>query len=148
MTAEERWAHQALVEAFREATGACLPKNWGALLYPLQLLTGDVPLAVLLGMSATAQLWAVADGEMAPTTPIPRVPEMPAPPTGTKHQCHSSDQGVPAPRQEEEETVEPNYTPKEWPHQKQKEGRLAVKALKEPFHKAFFKELEVVRMAR
>ena len=53
---EERWAHQAFVEAFGAAIGACSPKNWGTLLYPLQLLTSDVPLAALLGMSATTQL--------------------------------------------------------------------------------------------
>ena len=145
---EERWACKAFMEAFRAAIGACPPKNQGALLYPLQLLTSDVPLVALLGMLATTQLWAMADGELAPTVPIPRVLEMPAPPTGTKCQCYSLDQGVPAPRQEEEETVEPDYTLKECPHQKWKEGRLVAKALEEPHCKALYKESEVVRMAR
>ena len=40
---------------------------------PLPLLTGDVPLAALLGMLATAQLWAMVDGELAPAASIPSV---------------------------------------------------------------------------
>ena len=115
-TAEERQAHQAFMEAFRVAIGSCPPKNWGTLLYPLQLLTGDVPLATLLGMLATTQLWTMAGSEPAHAVPIPRVPGMPALQTGTKCLCHSSDQGVLALRQEEEETVELSYTPKEHPH--------------------------------
>ena len=87
---EERWTSQAFMEAFGVAMGSCLPENWGAHLYPLQVLTGDIPLAALQGMSATAQLWAMADRKLAPTAPIPRVPEMPAPPTGTECQCYSS----------------------------------------------------------
>ena len=38
---EERWDCQA----FRVAMQACLPENQETLLYPLQLLTGDVQLA-------------------------------------------------------------------------------------------------------
>ena len=34
-TEDEKWAHQAFVEAFRVAMGSCSPKSWGALLYPL-----------------------------------------------------------------------------------------------------------------
>ena len=83
-------------------------------------------------MSATIQLWVVADGELAPIASIPGVLEMPAPLTGAECQCCSSDQGVLAPRQEEEEMVEFDNTPKEHPHQKWKEGRSAAKALKEP----------------
>ena len=58
---EERQAHQAFVEAFGVAIGACSPENWGILLYPLQLMTNNVLLAVLLRMSATTQLSAVAE---------------------------------------------------------------------------------------
>ena len=58
---EERWDCQAFMEAFRVAIQACLPKTQGTLLYPLQLLTGNVPLVTLLGMLATAQLQAVAE---------------------------------------------------------------------------------------
>ena len=49
----EEWDHQAFAEAFGAAMQACPPKSHGALLYPLQILTGDVPLATILGMSAT-----------------------------------------------------------------------------------------------
>ena len=68
--------------------------------------------------------------------------------TGTKCWHHSSDQDVPALRQEEKETVELDYTPEELPCQKWKERRPVAKALKEPHHKAFSKELAVMRMAR
>ena len=67
----EGQAHQTFVEAFRVAMGSCLPESQGALLCPLQLLTGDMPLATLLGMSATAQLQVVGDEEPAPTAPNP-----------------------------------------------------------------------------
>ena len=83
-------------------------------------------------MSATAQVWAIVDQEPAPAASIPSVSEMPAPQVGAQCQCHSSDQGVPTPRPEEEETAICDDTPKECPHQKCKEGRPAVKALKEP----------------
>ena len=94
VTEEERQACQAFMGAFGVAIGACLPKNWGTLLYPLQLLTNNVLLAALLGMLATTQLWAVADGGPKPVTPIPGVSGMPAPLMGIKYWCHSSDQGV------------------------------------------------------
>ena len=73
---------------------------------------------------------------------------MPAPLTDSKCQCHSSDQGVLVPKQEEEETAEFDNTPKECPHWKHKEGRLAAKVLKEPHQEAFFKELKVIKVAR
>ena len=107
---------------------------------PIHLLTSGMPLAALLGMLATAQLWVVEDEEPVPTAPIPKVPETPAPPTGTKCWCHSLALDVPALRQEEEETVVPNYTPEEHPCQKRKEGRLPAKALKEPHCETFSKE--------
>ena len=126
----------------RELVGTCVPPTapdqWCATSCPL--LECQLPCPVLQAM---------VDGELTPTAPIPRVPEIPVSPTGTKHQHHSLDQDVPAPRQEEEETVEPNYTPKKCPHWQTEGGKAcAAKALKEPHHKAFSKELVVVRMAR
>ena len=97
-------------------------------------MTSNVPLATLLGMSATTQLWAVADRGPAPAASIPSVLEIPVPQMGTKCQHHFSEQGVPAPREEEEE-MDINNLPEECPCHKQKEGRLAVKALKEPTEK-------------
>ena len=49
--------------------------------------------------------------------------------------------------QGEEEAMEPNYTPEEHSHWKQKEGRPVTKALKEPHPGAFSKESEITRMA-
>ena len=92
-------------------------------MYAIQLLTGDMPLATILGMSATTKL-------EANTT------------RGAKCQCHSSDL-----KQEEEETVEPDHTTEECPHYKWKEGRPVAKALKEPHHKAFSKESAVMNAA-
>ena len=111
--AEEGWDCQDFVEVFGVALQACLPKTCGALMYPLQLLTGDVLSATILGMLATAQKWAVADGGQTPAASIPNVSEMPAPQAGAKWWCHSSNQ-----RQEEEETVELDDTPEEHPPQR------------------------------
>ena len=140
---EEDQDHDTFVEAFGVALQACLPKTQGTLMYPLQLLAGNVPLAAILGMSATTQLEAVSDRGLAPAASIPIVSEMLAPEGGTRHWHHSSDL-----KQEEEETVEPDHTTEECPHQKQKVGRPAAKALKDPCHKAFSKESAVVKAVR
>ena len=145
---EERQDCQAFMEAFRAAIQACLPENQGTFLYPLQLLASDVPLAALLGMSATAQLQAVVDGGLATAASIPSVSEMLVPQMGAKCWCHSLDQGVPTPRQEEEEMADINDLHEECPCHKWKEGRLAVKTLKEHYQEAFSKESEVVKLAR
>ena len=129
--------HQAFMEAFGVAMGSCFPKSWGALLYPLQLLTGNVLLAALLRMLATTHLWVIVDEEPAPKAPIPRVLETPAPLTGTKQQCHSSDQDVLALRQEKRGNSETGLHSEEHPGQKRKEGRPVAKAFKEPCHEAF-----------
>ena len=54
----------------------CPPEAQGTFMYPLQLLTGNVPLAALMGMSTMAQLQAM---EVIATTPkaTPTVPETP-----------------------------------------------------------------------
>ena len=103
---EEGWDCQAFMEAFQVAIQACPPENWGAFLYPLQLLTGDAPPAALPGMLATAQLQVVANGGLMPAASMLSVLETPALLMGAKCQCHSSDQGVPMPRLEEEEMME------------------------------------------
>ena len=66
---EEGQVCQAFMGAFGAAIGACLPENWGALLYPIQLLTGNVPLATLLVISAITQLWPMAYRVLAPAAP-------------------------------------------------------------------------------
>ena len=62
---------------------------------------------------------------------ILRVSEIPALLTGTKWLCHSSDQGASMPRQEEEDTLELDITPKEPPHWNWKEGMPAARPLRE-----------------
>ena len=109
--AEEGRDHQAFVEAFGVAIWSYLLETCGALMYPLQLLTSIIPLGTILGMSATAQLWAVVNGGLMPVASMPSVLQIPAPLTGVKCQCHSSHQAVPTPRSEEEETAELNDTP-------------------------------------
>ena len=155
--AEEGQEHQAFMEAFGAVMWACLPETHGALMYPLWLLTSNVPLAAILGMSATTQLWAmtdrgpaqtVADRGSVQTPPIPSVLGTLVPKPGVKCQCHSSDQGVPAPGQDEEEVPDIDDTPEECPHKKWKDRRLAGKALKEAQREAFSKESDVVKVAR
>ena len=134
--AEEGQDCQAFIETFGVAyEPICLKPR--ALLYPLQLLTGNVPLATILGMSVTGQLQAVADRELAPAASIPSILEMPSPQVGTKCWCHSSDQGMPTLRQDEEGMADIDDMPEEHPCQKQNEGRLELKALKEPCREAF-----------
>ena len=130
------------MEASGVALWACLPKTWRALMYPLPLLTSDVLVAAILGMLATAQLEAVSGSRPMPAASIPIVSEVLAPEGGAKCQCHSSN------TKQEEETVELNYTTEEHPHQKQKKGRSAAKALKEPHSEAFSRESAVVKVAR
>ena len=90
-----------------------------------------MPLAALLGMSATTQQHAVADRGLAPVSSIPSVLEMPVPQMGAKCQHHSSDQGVPALRQEEGKLQTLTTHPKSILTINERE-RLATKALKEP----------------
>ena len=119
--AEEGWDCPAFIEASAGALWACPPKTHGALMYPLQLVTGNVPLAAILGMPATTQLQAVAGREPMSTASIPSVLEMPAPLMGAKWQHHSFGQGISMPRKEE--AAELDDTPEEPPHCRGKEGR-------------------------
>ena len=73
---EEGHDCQAFVEACGTALWACPLKPHGVLMYPLQLLTGNVPLAT------TPQL-ATAGREPPPTASPSMVSRMPASPTGT-----------------------------------------------------------------
>ena len=73
---------------------------------------------------------------------------MPVPPTGTKWWCHLSDWEATMPRPEEEEAVGLDITPKEWPHQRQKEGRALARLLKESCQEAFGKDSELIWVTR
>ena len=59
--AEEGQKCQAFAKKFSVALQACPLEDCWALMYPLQLLTGSIPLVPLLGMPATAQLQATTD---------------------------------------------------------------------------------------
>ena len=83
--------------------------------------------------------------QVPPTTSASGTPVLQA---DTKHHCHSSEQGVHTPGQDEGELAYIDDIPKECPHKKQKDGRLAGRALKEPQREAFSKELDVVKVAR
>ena len=139
---------QAFAEAFGVTMWACLHESHGALLYPMQIPTGDVPLATILRMSSTAQLWAVTDRGSVPVPPTQSALGTTVPQVGRKCWCHSSDQGVPTLRQDEEEAANIDDMPKEHPCRKQKEGMLAGKALKEAQREAFSKESDMVKVAR
>ena len=107
-----------------------------------------MPLATILGMSATTQLWAVVDRGLVLVASTPSVLGTPVPQVGIKCWCHSSDQGVPALRQDEVYVAYFDEMPKEHPHRKQKGGRQAGKALKEPQKEAFSKESDIMKAAR
>ena len=55
---------------------------------------------------------------------------------------------MPAPMQDKEEAADIDDMPKEHPCQKLKEGRLAVKALKDPWREALSKESDIMKVAR
>ena len=112
-------------EAFGAAMWACLPESCRALLYSLQILTGDVPSAITLGMSATTQLKAIADRGLVPAPPTPSVSGTLASQVGAKCQHHSLDQGAPTLkglRQDEEEAADIDEVSKECPCSKCKKG--------------------------
>ena len=53
---EEGREQQAFAETFWAVLQMCLPEAQGTFMYPLQLLTGDVPITAIMGMSTVA-LW-------------------------------------------------------------------------------------------
>ena len=106
---EEGQDHQTFMEAFGMALWACLPENQGALMYPLHLLSGDMPAAS-----------------------IPIVWETLAPQGCAKCQQHSSNL-----KQEEEETVEPDHTTEGCPQQNRKREGHQQRLLKSPAVRPF-----------
>ena len=101
------------MEACRAALWACPPKAHGVLMYPLQLLTGSMPLVSILGMLATTLQLATVGREWTSTASPPKVSEKPAPPTRTKWQCHLSNWEATTLRPEEEGVAGLEVTPKE-----------------------------------
>ena len=106
------------MEAFSAALWACPLKAHGVLMYPLQLLTGNVPMAAML--ATTLQLATV--GRELPSSASPlTVSRTPAPVTRTKWWCHLSNQEAMMLRPEEEEVScpllhLPGDSHLHWPH--------------------------------
>ena len=84
-------------------------------MYALQLSTGNVLLATILGMLATTLQLATAGREPTSRVSPPTVSETPAPLTRTKWQHCLSDLEATMPRPEEEEAVGLDVTPEEQP---------------------------------
>ena len=80
---EEGRDHQTFLTACGVALQVCPPEAHGILMYPLQLLMGNMSLAALLAISPQP---STTMGEPAPATPHPTALAVPTP----KWQCHSS----------------------------------------------------------
>ena len=119
-------------------------RSQGVLMYPLQLLMGNVSLATLL--VTTAQPTAPI-AKPTPATP-PTVAETPAPPMGSKQWHCLSNWEAASPRSGEAEATVLDVTPEEQPHQRWKDRRPLAKLPKESCCKAFLKDTEIVKAAR
>ena len=137
--AEEGCDHWAFMEACSTVLQAWPIKAHGVLMYPLQLLTGNVPLAAML---------ATVGWEPPSTTTPLTVSRMPTPQTRTKWQHCSSNQEAMMPRPEEEKVAMLDVTPKEHPHQRQKKGRPLVRLLKESHQEASRKDSDLIDTTR
>ena len=143
--AEEEHDCQPFVEDCSAALLSCPLEAHGVLMYPLLLLTGNVPLATML---ATTPQPATAGRELSLTASPPTVSRMLAPPTGTKWWCQSSDQEEAASRAKEEEAAGLDVSPEEHPHQRQKERRPLAKPLKGELLGGFKKDSNLVQSMR
>ena len=72
--AEEGRECQDFAEASWAVMQRCPPEAWETFMYPLQLLTGDMPLVALMGMSTMAQLQDI-EGIVPTPKATPTVPE-------------------------------------------------------------------------
>ena len=89
---------------------------------------------------------ATVGRELTSTPSPPTVSEMPAPPTRTKWQCHSSNQEATMPRPEGEEAMGLDITPKEQPHQRQKEGESSGEPPQEEPLGSFRKDSKLIHV--
>ena len=110
---KEEHTHLLLLEACRATLRACLIEAHGVLLFPLQLLMGNILLASLL---TAAPQPAPLVREPPSTIPPPSTSKPPSCPTGTKWQCHPS-------REEATGSAAPAKEPTHW---RQKEGKPLV----------------------
>ena len=123
--AEEGRDCQSFLIACGAVLWACPPEAHGILMYPLQLLTGNMSLAILLAIFPQP---STTMGESNPATPHPAVSVEPMPTLETKQQCYSPDQEATLPWPGDEEVT---GTSEELPYQKQKNANPLVKLLKE-----------------
>ena len=77
--AEARWECQAFTGTFWAVVQTCPPDAQGTFMYPLPLLTGDVLLAAIMGMSTAAQVQTVEGIATTPkaTNTVPKTPAAP-----------------------------------------------------------------------
>ena len=94
-------------------------------------------LSPLLGMPAAAQLQATTDTGSLSAPLTSSVSDTPAPQPSIKWQCHSSDQGMPDPGQDEEEA--PDNMPEEPPNKSESQW---LKLWKRPNERPFLKTLK------
>ena len=113
-------------------------------MYPLQLLTDNVPLATML--ATTIQPATVGRG-LPSTASLLTVSKMPAPLTRTNGSAAHPTRKVMM-RPEEEEVTELDVTLEEHPHQRWKEGRPLVRLLKKNHWEAFRKDFNLIQATR
>ena len=123
---EEGMDCQSFLTVCRVALPVFPPEACGLLMYPLQLLMGNMSLATLLAISPQS---STATGEPAPETPCLTMSVVPA----SKQQCHSS----------REEATRPASTkgPTQW---KLKEGKFLA-GLKENCQEAFCRDSNLIQ---
>ena len=117
------------------------PGAHGVQMYPLQLLTGNMPLATLLAFPPQE---FIAREEPTPVISHLATPVAPAPSSGMKQWCHLPNQVACSPSQGDE-VVE---TSKEPPCQKWKDGTPFRKLLKGGQWEAFVRDSSLVQQAR
>ena len=121
---EEGTDHQSFLTVCGVALQACPPEACGILMYPLQLLTGNMSLAALLAISPQP---STNMGKPNPATPYPTASAALMPTSGTKQQCPPPNQEVTSPWSVDEEAT---WTSEQLPHQKQKNRKPLAKLLK------------------
>ena len=132
--AEDCCTHLSFLEACGATLRTCPMEAHWVLLYPLQLLMGNIPPASLL--TASPQL-ALPVREPPLTVPPPLASKLPSSPTGTKQQCCPSG----------EEATGPAALAKEPTCQRQKEGK-PLAGLKENCWEALHWDTDLVQATR
>ena len=136
---EEGRDHQSFLAACGVDLQACPPEAHGVLMYPLQLLMGNMSLATLLAIPPQT-----STAKEEPTPVISHPTTLVAPTSETKWQCHSPTQEVSSPWSGDKVVG----TSEELPHQKHKNGMPLRKLLEGGWQKACAKNPDLVQKAR